>query len=319
MKFFRLISLISTIVLIQYNVAQEDEQQELKLNILPADKYKISQKDYQILKNDIEFQVMNRLMELQHSYDERENLRNIAINQPMYSYPSINNKIYAPPIVPDISQVNIPITNQISEQRTYYNDFKPTELKYSKGYTFHISEKELKDLLNLKKDLQDKVDKEKAKQNENNKALGNDLVLSPSLTEDGENIVINTKTKEIGTIQKLKFDEKQDEEEDDEDDEDETNKNIKQNKLIEINQKAVNESLGMHFPTFKQTDDNEKIIQKIYNKTKEKISNLKYEEVKSELSNKSIQELELIYKMLPLPLINNEIIYKNKKTKENLR
>lgn len=318
MKFFRLISLISTIVLIQYNVAQEDEQQELKLNILPADKYKISQKDYQILKNDIEFQVMNRLMELQHSYDERENLRNIAINQPMYSYPSINNKMYTP-IVPDISQVNIPITNHISEQRTYYNDFKPTELKYSKGYTFHISEKELKDLLNLKKDLQDKVDKEKAKQNENNKALGNDLVLSPSLTEDGENIVINTKTNEIGTIQKLKFDEKQDEEEDDEDDEDETNKNIKQNKLIEINQKAVNESLGMHFPTFKQTDDNEEIIQKIYNKTKEKISNLKYEEVKSELSNKSIQELELIYKMLPLPLINNEIIYKNKKTKENLR
>lgn len=318
MKFFRLISLISTIVLIQYNVAQEDEQQELKLNILPADKYKISQKDYQILKNDIEFQVMNRLMELQHSYDERENLRNIAINQPMYSYPSINNKMYTP-IVPDISQVNIPITNHISEQRTYYNDFKPTELKYSKGYTFHISEKELKDLLNLKKDLQDKVDKEKAKQNENNKALGNDLVLSPSLTEDGENIVINTKTNEIGTIQKLKFDEKQDEEEDDEDDEDETNKNIKHNKLIEINQKAVNESLGMHFPTFKQTDDNEEIIQKIYNKTKEKISNLKYEEVKSELSNKSIQELELIYKMLPLPLINNEIIYKNKKTKENLR
>ena len=318
MKFFRLISLISTIVLIQYNVAQEDEQQELKLNILPADKYKISQKDYQILKNDIEFQVMNRLMELQHSYDERENLRNIAINQPMYSYPSINNKMYTP-IVPDISQVNIPITNHISEQRTYYNDFKPTELKYSKGYTFHISEKELKDLLNLKKDLQDKVDKEKAKQNENNKALGNDLVLSPSLTEDGENIVINTKTNEIGTIQKLKFDEKQDEEEDNEDDEDETNKNIKQNKLIEINQKAVNESLGMHFPTFKQTDDNEEIIQKIYNKTKEKISNLKYEEVKSELSNKSIQELELIYKMLPLPLINNEIIYKNKKTKENLR
>ena len=318
MKFFRLISLISTIVLIQYNVAQEDEQQELKLNILPADKYKISQKDYQILKNDIEFQVMNRLMELQHSYDERENLRNIAINQPMYSYPSINNKMYTP-IVPDISQVNIPITNHISEQRTYYNDFKPTELKYSKGYTFHISEKELKDLLNLKKDLQDKVDKEKAKQNENNKALGNDLVLSPSLTEDGENIVINTKTNEIGTIQKLKFDEKQDEEEDVEDDKDETNKNIKQNKLIEINQKAVNESLGMHFPTFKQTDDNEEIIQKIYNKTKEKISNLKYEEVKSELSNKSIQELELIYKMLPLPLINNEIIYKNKKTKENLR
>lgn len=319
MKFFRLISLISTIVLIQYNVAQEDEQQELKLNILPADKYKISQKDYQILKNDIEFQVMNRLMELQHSYDERENLRNIAINQPMYSYPSINNKMYTPPIVPDISQVNFPITNHISEQRTYYNDFKPTELKYSKGYTFHISEKELKDLLNLKKDLQDKVDKEKAKQNENNKALGNDLVLSPSLTEDGENIVINTKTNEIGTIQKLKFDEKQDEEEDVEDDKDETNKNIKQNKLIEINQKAVNESLGMHFPTFKQTDDNEEIIQKIYNKTKEKISNLKYEEVKSELSNKSVQELELIYKMLPLPLINNEIIYKNKKTKENLR
>lgn len=317
MKFFRLISLI---VLIKYNLAQEDEQQELKLSILPADKYKISQKDYQILKNDIEFQVMNRLMELQHSYDERENLRNIAINQPMYSYPSINNKIYAPPIVPDISQVNIPITNHISEQRTYYNDFKPTELKYSKGYTFHISEKELKDLLNLKKELQDKVDKEKAKQNENNKALGNDLVLSPSLTEDGENIVINTKTNEIGTIQKLKVDEKQDEEEDDEeDDKDETNKNIKPNKLIEINQKAVNESLGMHFPTFKQTDDKEEIIQKIYNKTKEKISDLKYEEVKSELSNKSFQELELIYKMLPLPLINNEIIYKNKKSKENLR
>ena len=222
------------------------------------------------LKNDIEFQVMNRLMELQHSYDERENLRNIAINQPMYSYPSINNKMYTPPIVPDISQVNIPITNHISEQRTYYNDFKPTELKYSKGYTFHISEKELKDLLNLKKDLQDKVDKEKAKQNENNKALGNDLVLSPSLTEDGENIVINTKTNEIGTIQKLKFDEKQDEEEDDEDDEDETNKNIKQNKLIEINQKAVNESLGMHFPTFKQTDDNEKIIQKYITKLKKR-------------------------------------------------
>ena len=316
MKFLRLISLI---VLIKYNLAQEDEQQELKLNILPADKYKISQKDYQILKNDIEFQVMNRLMELQHSYDERENLRNIAINRPMYSYPSINNKIYTPPIVPDISQVNIPITNHISAQRTYYNDFKPTELKYSKGYTFHISEKELKDLLNLKKDLQDKVDKEKAKQNENNKALGNDLVLSPSLTEDGENIVINTKTNEIGTIQKLKFDEKQDDEEDDEDDKDETNKNIKPNKLIEINQKAVNESLGMHFPTFKQTDDKEEIIQKIYNKTKEKISDLKYEEVKSELSNKSIQELELIYKMLPLPLINNEIIYKNKKSKENLR
>lgn len=316
MKFLRLISLI---VLIKYNLAQEDEQQELKLNILPADKYKISQKDYQILKNDIEFQVMNRLMELQHSYDERENLRNIAINRPMYSYPSINNKIYTPPIVPDISQVNIPITNHISEQRTYYNDFKPTELKYSKGYTFHISEKELKDLLNLKKDLLDKVDKEKAKQNENNKALGNDLVLSPSLTEDGENIVINTKTNEIGTIQKLKFDEKQDDEEDDDDDKDETNKNIKQNKLIKINQKAVNESLGMHFPTFKQTDDKEEIIQKIYNKTKEKISDLKYEEVKSELSNKSIQELELIYKVLPLPLINNEIIYKNKKSKENLR
>ena len=63
-----------------------------------------------------------------------------------------------------------------------------------------------------------------------------------------------------------------------------------------------------------KSGNNEKIIQKIYNKTKEKISNLKYEEVKSELSNKSIQELELIYKMLPLPLINNEIIYKNKKT-----
>lgn len=316
MKFLRLISLI---VLIKYNLAQEDEQQELKLNILPADKYKISQKDYQILKNDIEFQVMNRLMELQHSYDERENLRNIAINRPMYSYPSINNKIYTPPIVPDISQVNIPITNHISEQRTYYNDFKPTELKYSKGYTFHISEKELKDLLNLKKELQDKVDKEITKQNENNKALGNDLVLSPSLTEDGENIVINTKTNEIGTIQKLKFDEKQDDEEDDDDDKDETNKNIKQNKLIKINQKAVTESLGLHFPTFKQTDDKEEIIQKIYNKTKEKISDLKYKEVKSELSNKSIQELELIYKMLPLPLINNEIIYKNKKSKENLR
>ena len=33
MKFLRLISLI---VLIKYNLAQEDEQQELKLNILPV-------------------------------------------------------------------------------------------------------------------------------------------------------------------------------------------------------------------------------------------------------------------------------------------
>lgn len=319
MKFFLLISFFSFAFLIKYNLAQDDEQQELKLNILPADKYKISQKDYQILKNDIEFQVMNRLMELQHSYDEREYLRNMAINQPMYSYPSINNKMYTPPIIPDISQINVPITNHISEERTYYNDFKPTELKYSKGYTFHISEKELKDLLNLKKELQDEIEKEKEKQIENDKALGNDLVLSPSLTENGENIVINTKTNEIGTIQKLKVDEKQDEEGDDENENEKEDK--EQKTLMEISEKAINETLGLHFPTFKQTDHKEEVIQKIYNKTKEKFSDIKYKEVKGELSNKSIQELELIYKMLSLPIANNEISlnYKNKKSKENLR
>ena len=54
------------------------DSDELNLNILPAEKYKISIKDYEILKRDIEFQVMSRLMELQRNYDEREQIRKIA-------------------------------------------------------------------------------------------------------------------------------------------------------------------------------------------------------------------------------------------------
>ena len=132
------------------------------------------------------------------------------------------------------AQVNIPISQRVEEERTYYKDKnEPLEGKYKKGYTFHLSEKEIIDLLELKKELELRVNKEREeKEKENNeRAIGKDLVLSPSITEEGENIVINTKTNEIGKITKLHNDEVNQKDTEEEEDE---KKEIDNNDIIKL-------------------------------------------------------------------------------------
>ncbi len=58
----------------------------MQLNIIPADKYKISEREYNILKAEIEGEVLQKLARIQNNYDNSEILRNIEkIYQP-YKY-----------------------------------------------------------------------------------------------------------------------------------------------------------------------------------------------------------------------------------------
>ena len=265
------------------------DSDELNLNILPAEKYKISRKDYEILKRDIEFQVMSRLMELQRNYDEREQIRKIAVNQPMIPTMMVPNTNLRH------AQVNIPISQRVEEERTYYKDKnEPLEGKYKKGYTFHLSEKEIIDLLELKKELELRVNKEKEEKEKENyeRAIGKDLVLSPSITEEGENIVINTKTNEIGKITKLHNDEVNQKDNEEEEDE---KKEIDTNDIIKLAKNMTTPIL----PKYKNIKENkEKLIIDIYKKSKESYKDVTLSEVREELKNKTLAELELLIKMI---------------------
>ena len=281
------IIIISALCYKSMQLAQTTDSDELNLNILPAEKYKISRKDYEILKKDIEFQVMSRLMELQRNYDERENIRKIAVNQPMIPTMMVPNTNLR------YDKVNIPISQRVEEERTYYKDKnEPLEGKYKKGYTFHLSEKEIFDLLELKKELEQRVNKEREeKEKENNeRAIGKDLVLSPSLTEEGENIVINTKTNEIGKITKLHNDEinQKDNNEDEE-------KEIDNKDIMNLAKNITTPIL----PKYKNIKESkEQLIIDIYKKSKDSYKDVTLSEVREELKNKTLAELELLVKMI---------------------
>ena len=282
------IIIISALCYKSMRVAQTTDSDELNLNILPAEKYKISRKDYEILKKDIEFQVMSRLMELQRNYDERENIRKIAVNQPMIPTMMVPNTNLR------YEQVNIPISQRVEEERTYYKDKnEPLEGKYKKGYTFHLSEKEIFDLLELKKELEQRVNKEREeKEKENNEsAIGKDLVLSPSLTEEGENIVINTKTNEIGKITKLHNDEVNQLY----NNEEEEKKEIDNKDIMRLAKNITTPKL----PKYKNIKESkEQLIIDIYKKSKESYKDVTLSEVREELKNKTLAELELLVKMI---------------------
>lgn len=281
------IIIISALCYKSMRVAQTTDSDELNLNILPAEKYKISRKDYEILKKDIEFQVMSRLMELQRNYDERENIRKIAVNQPMIPTMMVPNTNLR------YDKVNIPISQRVEEERTYYKDKnEPLEGKYKKGYTFHLSEKEIFDLLELKKELEQRVNKEREeKEKENNeRAIGKDLVLSPSLTEEGENIVINTKTNEIGKITKLHNDEVNQIDNTEEEEKEIDNKDI---------MKLAKNITTPILPKYKNIKESkEQLIIDIYKKSKDSYKDITLSEVREELKNKTLAELELLVKMI---------------------
>ena len=282
------IIIISALCYKSMRVAQTTDSDELNLNILPAEKYKISRKDYEILKKDIEFQVMSRLMELQRNYDERENIRKIAVNQPMIPTMMVPNTNLR------YDKVNIPISQRVEEERTYYKDKnEPLEGKYKKGYTFHLSEKEIFDLLELKKELEQRVNKEREeKEKENNeRAIGKDLVLSPSLTEEGENIVINTKTNEIGKITKLHNDEVNQIDNTEEEEEKEID-----NKDIMKLAKNITTPILPKYKNIKESK--EQLIIDIYKKSKDSYKDITLSEVREELKNKTLAELELLVKMI---------------------
>ena len=57
-------------------------QDDLKINFIPSDKYKLNRKDLAILKEDLERQVSQRVFEIQAGWDEREKLRHTAISRP---------------------------------------------------------------------------------------------------------------------------------------------------------------------------------------------------------------------------------------------
>lgn len=282
------IIIISALCYRSMRVAQTTDSDELNLNILPAEKYKISRKDYEILKKDIEFQVMSRLMELQRNYDERENIRKIAVNQPMIPTMMVPNTNLR------YDKVNIPISQRVEEERTYYKDKnEPLEGKYKKGYTFHLSEKEIFDLLELKKELEQRVNKEREeKEKENNeRAIGKDLVLSPSLTEEGENIVINTKTNEIGKITKLHNDEVNQLY----NNEEEEKKEIDNKDIMKLAENITTPIL----PKYKKIKESkEQLIIDIYKKSKDSYKDITLSEVREELKNKTLAELELLVKMI---------------------
>ena len=281
------IIIISALCYKSMQLAQTTDSDELNLNILPAEKYKISRKDYEILKKDIEFQVMSRLMELQRNYDERENIRKIAVNQPMIPTMMVPNTNLR------YDKVNIPISQRVEEERTYYKDKnEPLEGNYKKGYTFHLSEKEIFDLLELKKELEQRVNKEREeKEKENNeRAIGKDLVLSPSLTEEGENIVINTKTNEIGKITKLHNDEVNQI-----DNTEEEEKEIDNKDIMRLAKNITTPIL----PKDKNIKESkEQLIIDIYKKSKDSYKDITLSEVREELKNKTLAELELLVKMI---------------------
>ncbi len=58
----------------------------MQLNIIPADKYKISEREYNILKAEIEGEVLQKLAKIQNNYDNTEFLRNIAKAYQPYNY-----------------------------------------------------------------------------------------------------------------------------------------------------------------------------------------------------------------------------------------
>lgn len=74
-------------------------QDDLKINFLPSNKYKLNKKDLTILKEDLERQISQRVFEIQAGWDEREKLRQSAI--------------YRPPVIPPYPipspPVNIPL------------------------------------------------------------------------------------------------------------------------------------------------------------------------------------------------------------------
>lgn len=57
-------------------------QDNLKINFLPSSKYKLNKKDLNILKDDLERQISQRVFELQAGWDEREKLRRNTISRP---------------------------------------------------------------------------------------------------------------------------------------------------------------------------------------------------------------------------------------------
>lgn len=281
-------SVIIIIILISalcYKSIQADtttDNDELNLNILPAEKYKISRKDYEILKQEIEFQVMSRLSELQRNYDERENIRKMALNQPIMPTMMVPNTNLRH------AQVNIPISQRLNEERTYYKEKdEPLEGKYKKGYSFHLSEKEIFDLLELKKELENRVNKEREEKDNKERQIGKVLVLSPSLTEEGENIVINTKTNEIGKITKLHKDENN---------QNESIEEVTNNDIMQLAKNITLPFLPKNDNTHKES--REQLIIDIYHKSKRSYKDITLTDVQEELKNKTLAELELLVKMI---------------------
>lgn len=72
--------MIGLIAIIQESKQQEEE--DLKINFLPSDKYKLNKKDLSMLREDIERQIQQRVFEIQANWDERKKLRHNAIARP---------------------------------------------------------------------------------------------------------------------------------------------------------------------------------------------------------------------------------------------
>ena len=201
-----LIYISSIIIHFSFSIKTVFHKNELNLNLLPSTKYKLTNSDYQRLKNEIEIQTISKLLSIQRNYDTRDYLRSLYLFQPHLNTNSL-------PLI-RIQPVHI-LKKNISPNVNEIKTYTPTNTTPQKGYTIHITEEQIKDLLAMKKELENEIALQKQynvnSNNDNIRSIGENMVLSPSLTENGENIVINTKTNEIGKIVKMNNDDSIDE------------------------------------------------------------------------------------------------------------
>ena len=130
---------IAFFIIIFYNALISNCDDNLKINFLPSNKYKLSNKDLSILEDDLERQLSEKMYELQSHWDVRENLRRQAISKPpiIPPYP-----IPSPPI-------NIPINA---------NAFN-TNLDFESAHDGSLYNRSKDNIADIEEDISNMIDK----------------------------------------------------------------------------------------------------------------------------------------------------------------